>query len=130
MIDPLFIGDDYFYDKLCHAKEKDWKGQKLNQMAQAKQEDWAGKWVNEMIRIAKPGVPVIIENMALPYCDMQTDFGGVSKEFWVPAVDKYGWDVDPTSFAFADDKYVKGRYQVSMRKRKNGADSTTPYTKN
>lgn len=29
------------------------------------------KWVAEMARIAKPGVPVIIEQVSVPYCDDQ-----------------------------------------------------------
>jgi hypothetical protein len=36
-----------------------------------KQTDWYGKWVGEMARIAKPGVPVIIEQVSLPYCVFQ-----------------------------------------------------------
>ena len=36
-----------------------------------RQRDWYGKWVEEMARIAKPGVPVIVEQVSAPYCDYQ-----------------------------------------------------------
>ena len=34
--------------------------------AQQRQNDWYGKWVGEMIRIAKPGVPIIVEQVSYP----------------------------------------------------------------
>jgi hypothetical protein len=37
-------------------------------MAQEAQNDWYGQWIAEMARIAKPGVPVIIEQVSSPYC--------------------------------------------------------------
>ena len=117
LLDPLRFGDQSLYKELCESREDDWKSSKLNEVAQSRQEDWFGLWVKEMIRIAKPGAPVIVENVAPPYCDKMSDWGGVEKDFWPRAVEKYGWDVDPNSFSFADDVYTKGRYQVAMRKR-------------
>jgi hypothetical protein len=36
-------------------------------MAQERQNDWYGAWVGEMIRIAKPGAPIIVEQVSYPY---------------------------------------------------------------
>ena len=91
--DPLEFGelsDDWWeYKQICktldkkntknknHNKNKnknkekhknDWMGQKLQSIAEQRQRDWYGNWVSEMARIAKPGVPVIIEQISVPYC--------------------------------------------------------------
>jgi hypothetical protein len=34
--------------------------------AQRIQEDWYAKWVEEMIRMAKPGAPIIVEQVSHP----------------------------------------------------------------
>ena len=39
----------------------------LAEQAQQIQNDWYGKWVGEMIRIAKPGAPIIVEQVSYPY---------------------------------------------------------------
>jgi SAM-dependent methyltransferase len=39
----------------------------LAEKQQLLQDDWYGKWVGEMIRIAKPGVPIIVEQVSYPY---------------------------------------------------------------
>jgi hypothetical protein len=76
--DPLDIEDTDDWQRLtdiCKTlKDKsknDWMGQKLWKLVIQKQRDWYGKWVAEMARIAKPGVPVIIEQVSVPYCDNQ-----------------------------------------------------------
>ena len=116
LLDPLRFGDQSLYKELCESREDDWKSSKLNEVAQSRQEDWFGLWVKEMIRIAKPGAPVIVENVALPYCRATTDWGGVEKDFWPRAVEKYGWKVDPDSFVLEDYAACVGRYHVAMRK--------------
>jgi hypothetical protein len=67
------------YDQICNSvnnkdkkiKKYDWMGNYLWGVMVQKQTDWYGKWVGEMARIAKPGVPVIIEQVSLPYCVFQ-----------------------------------------------------------
>jgi hypothetical protein len=111
------------YEQLCESKEEDWMGKKLDFLAQERQEDWYGKWVGEMVRIAKPGVPVILEEISPKYCDAYDDWGGVAKEFWPRAIEKYGWDIDPQSLEIHDDTIFDMRYHVFMRKngeRKRG----------
>lgn len=39
----------------------------LADQVQQIQNDWYGKWVGEMIRIAKPGAPIIVEQVSYPY---------------------------------------------------------------
>ena len=38
----------------------------LAEQSQQLQNDWYGSWVGEMIRIAKPGVPIIVEQVSYP----------------------------------------------------------------
>jgi hypothetical protein len=123
LLDPLHFGLEYKashnkYKALCRANETDWEAVKLKKFAQETQEDWMASWVTEMVRIAKPGAPVIVESLSPPYCEKLTDYGGISKDFWVPAIGKYGWDVDPASIVFGDDLAYKERYHVALRKNK------------
>ena len=89
---------------------------KLAEIAQQKQEDWFALWVHEMIRIAKPGAPVIIEQVSKPYCNDMDDWGGVPHKFWASGIEKYGWNVDKNSLQLARDKVFKQRYNVFMQK--------------
>jgi len=84
------------------------------------QEDWYSQWVSEMIRIAKPGVPVIVEQVSPSVCTFWDDWGGVDKGFWYNAPVTYGWDVDPASIEMENDESGNqdGRYHVFMRKNK------------
>lgn len=91
---------------------------------QRRQEDWFGAWVDEMIRIAKPGAPVIVEQVSHPYCEALFDGGGVSQDFWRVAVDRYDWDVDIDSIAFENDVIVNERYHVFMRKNVHNVDAS------
>lgn len=123
-MDPLHfdIGSDEnyeYYTTLCKAKPEDWRGTKLNEMAQQAQEDWYGNWVAEMARIAKPGVPVIVEQISQRYCDAFFDWGGVNKQFWHDAAtnNTYGWNVDPDSIVIEDDTIFRERYHVFMLKK-------------
>lgn len=104
------------YEEICEGPS--WEDQKLKEVAQQRQNDWYGIWVKEMIRIAKPGAPVIVEQVSYPFCEAYFDWGGVDQEFWTDyAIDKYGWEVDPASIEFEDDRLFKKRYHVFMRKR-------------
>lgn len=116
------------YKKLCNVwKNKgnsdnatdDWKDIKLVELAQEKQEKFYGKWIDEMIRIAKPGSAVIVEQLSYPYCEEFYDWGGVNQEWWKPAIEKFGWDVDPDSIIFEKDKIYRHRYHTFMRKKSN-----------
>ena len=109
------------YEQVCQGDS--WKDKKLAEVAQQRQNDWFGAWVGEMVRIAKPGAPVIVEQVSYPFCKAFFDWGGVNQEFWTGyAIDKYGWDVDPSSIEFEDDRLFRKRYHVFMRK--NGFNAT------
>eukprot|EP00560_Eucampia_antarctica_P000270 CAMPEP_0197837980 /NCGR_PEP_ID=MMETSP1437-20131217/33953_1 /TAXON_ID=49252 ORGANISM="Eucampia antarctica, Strain CCMP1452" /NCGR_SAMPLE_ID=MMETSP1437 /ASSEMBLY_ACC=CAM_ASM_001096 /LENGTH=319 /DNA_ID=CAMNT_0043445475 /DNA_START=36 /DNA_END=995 /DNA_ORIENTATION=- len=102
IVDPFSIGvgdDDGWYDLICNADTEIAK--KMSAKSQRLQEDWYAQWVIEMIRIAKPGKPVIIEEVSNPLCSADGDWGGVTKEWWTStAISRYSWDVDPLSFFF------------------------------
>jgi hypothetical protein len=87
-------------------------------LAQQAQKDWYGAWVGEMARIAKPGKPVIVEQVSPPYCMAFFDWGGVAKDFWYYAAKEntYNWDIDPESIVVEDDTIFLARYHVFMRK--------------
>ena len=121
MMDPLHFNgtSDYNYGRLteiCEAKT-DPARVRLAAKAQKTQEDWYGAWVGEMIRIAKPGAPVIVEQVSYPFCGAYYDWGGVEQEFWPAAIGRYKWDVDPKSFVFERDTIFRKRYHVSMKKK-------------
>ena len=123
LLDPLHFNLGYKatrrkYKALCLANESDWEAEKLRDLAQERQEDWMASWVTEMVRIAKPGTPVIVESLSPRLCENLKDFGGMSKDFWARAIDKYGWDVNPASIVFGDDLSYKHRYNVALRKNK------------
>jgi hypothetical protein len=118
--DPLELNKETRtnYKMMTHLCEHadgplEWKNQKLLEIMQERQEEWFANWVSQMVRIAKPGAPVIIEELAPPYCQAKRDWGGVTKDFWKQGVERYGWDIDPSSIAFHD---RKKRYHVFMKK--------------
>lgn len=115
------------YEKLC--EEATWQDKTLNEIAQQRQNDWFGVWVGEMVRIAKPGAPVIVEQVSYPLCEAFFDWGGVSQEFWTNyAVQRYGWDINPSSIEFEDDRLFRKRYHVFMRKNGfNASKSEAPF---
>jgi putative lipase involved disintegration of autophagic bodies len=74
-------------------------------------------WVQETIRVAKPGKAVIVEQASYPSCDNTHDWGGVAKDWWYIALEKYGWDVDVDSIEMMGETlYLNGRCIVFMRK--------------
>jgi hypothetical protein len=87
-------------------------------MAQQAQEDWYGNWVAEMARIAKPGVPVIVEQVSEAYCDAFFDWGGVHRDWWLASAtnNTYGWNVVPDSVVIEEDTIFRDRYHVFMLK--------------
>lgn len=123
LLDPLNLHPDNgytLYGEICSSldNETDWMGKKLNEVMQQRQEDWHGNWVREMARIVKPGGPVIIEQIALPYCSDRSDWGGVDQDFWTKhaMANTYQWNVDPKSIEFAVEQVFKTRYNVFMLK--------------
>lgn len=141
LMDPLMLKVDdpdldteYEYGSICDAflrfrdgkyknkekKKDDWMGNYLWEVIDQKQRDWYGRWVGEMTRIAKPGAPVIVEQVSIPYCFDTSDWGGVSRDFWQKAAreDTYHWNVDPDSIEMADDMIHDDRYHVVMLKHK------------
>jgi hypothetical protein len=120
MMDPLNLnkpGDGNFdrMTEICHSKD-DPELVKLAVKAQERQNDWYGQWVGQMIRLAKPGAPVIVEQVSYSFCSAIYDWGGVDQDFWPAAVDRYQWDVDPDSFVFERDTIFRKRYHVYMKK--------------
>lgn len=108
-------------EQVCAARDSDWKSAALVRVAQEKQNQWYGKWVNEMVRIAKPGAPVILQNVLNSYCSApEADplGAGVPASFWLQGAEEYGWDVDPESIAVASDALFpnRQRYHVFMKK--------------
>jgi SAM-dependent methyltransferase len=108
---------DRYYIALCESKEEDVESTRLKLKAQFLQEDWYAAWVGHMIRIAKPGAPIIIEQVSYPICRAYFDWGGVSQGFWRRAGRHYpNWDIDPSSIVYEDDTIFRRRYHVFMRK--------------
>ena len=122
ILDPLHLNlnstDENYekYTELCRAD--DWESKKLVELAQEMQQNFYAKWVGEMVRIAKPGKAIIVEQISFPYCEDFLDWGGVNPDWWLPAMSKYGWDVDPISLSMEDDTIFRHRYHVFMRKNK------------
>jgi hypothetical protein len=135
MINPLqfTLSQDENYRKyrqLCEASDEsdesdesesdsDAALRRLHDRGQTIQHDWFGKWVGAMARVAKPGGAIIVEQVAVPYCDCYVDWGGVSHAFWKEAVTQntYGWNIDPESLVIELDTMHKKRYHVVMVKK-------------
>lgn len=122
MKDPLNLGNNLTannekYLSICTAD--DWEGQKLSELAQQTQEEWYGKYVKEMARMAKPGCPVIVEQVSHQFCDAVFDWGGVSKEWWTVSAQNntYEWNTDSESIEIRDDTLFRERYHVFMLKK-------------
>lgn len=124
LLDPLHfnLGTSENFDRYTYICNSDpvesWAEGTLNVIAQQRQNDWYGAWVAEMARIAKPGVPVIVEHVSQPYCDAVFDWGGVQKQWWYDAAtnNTYGWNVDANSLVIEDDALFQQRYHVFMLK--------------
>ena len=68
-----------------------------------------------------PGNGIVVEQISLPKCDDLDDWGGVSMEWWVEAVQRYGWDVDVNSISFEDSlDYDESLSRYHLFMRKNG----------
>jgi hypothetical protein len=119
--DPLNIGKELGrelkFEDVCN-QENNWARNKLRILDQNAQEDWYAAWVKELVRITKRGKPIVIEEISLPMCENEYDWGGVKKDWWREAAIKYKWDVD------VDSIYIEGlkksdedsRYNLFMRK--------------
>eukprot|EP00934_Nitzschia_sp_Nitz4_P001591 Nitzschia sp. Nitz4//scaffold67_size101165//92837//94018//NITZ4_004545-RA/size101165-processed-gene-0.67-mRNA-1//-1//CDS//3329556522//1591//frame0 len=111
--------------KLCRdAQNKDssqqWEAQKLVDIMQERQEAWYDKWFQEMIRIAKPGAPVIVEDIARPKCEALRDWGGLHRSYWRSGIERYGWDVNRSTVAFGkrSEDFDNNRYHMFVLKNK------------
>jgi hypothetical protein len=128
LMDPLNLdlGESAIkiYEGLCTASANLEAASTIVDIAQKRQNDWYGHWVAEMARIAKPGVPVIVEQVSLPKCNDFSDWGGVLKEWWVETAknNTYGWNVDPSSVEIENDTIFGTRYHVFMLKNGNRAN--------
>lgn len=118
LTDPLHISHQHdtprdverAYQAICENKTNP----ELVQQMQQAQEEFFGQWVTEMIRLARPGAPVIVEQVSLPLCEAYYDWGGVPREFWNASI--ANWPVDDTSLLFENDTIMRGRYHVFFRK--------------
>jgi SAM-dependent methyltransferase len=127
LIDPLQMAasEDMDHDEivehsiaLCDSPKP--FERKLAAAEQLAQEDWHSKWVTELVRIVKPGKIVVIEDVGYPLCSSpESEWGGVSVEWWTEAVDKYGWDVDSESIRIILAPWYDNRYNVVMRRNKD-----------
>ncbi len=102
--------------KMCNSLDPEAK--QIATQAQKAQENWSAAWVLEMIRIAKPGAPIIAENLDESICQNQGGWGGVDKAWWKTAISAYGFDIDPESIVIRPSglKTMKKRYNILMRK--------------
>eukprot|EP00934_Nitzschia_sp_Nitz4_P001312 Nitzschia sp. Nitz4//scaffold67_size101165//91307//92500//NITZ4_004544-RA/size101165-processed-gene-0.66-mRNA-1//-1//CDS//3329556519//1312//frame0 len=126
--DPLHLGMDTSdvhkkLQQLCRdakntESEQQWEAQKLVDIMQERMEAWYNTWFQELIRIAKPGAPVIVEEVALPICEMPSDWGGVTREYWRDGMERYGWDLNRSTLDYGSrsEKHDNGRYHVFFRK--------------
>lgn len=104
---------------LCRSDSTDWRDERLLQLGEEVQGKWISTWMTEMIRIAKPGQPVIVEQMRRPGpCHGYRNVRGISEAWWGPAIEHFGWGVDPASLEFEDDTLYGDRYHVKMRKKR------------
>jgi len=93
--------------------------QQKSKKEQKLQEEWFASWAREMIRIAKPGVPIIAENLDESICTNPDGWGGVDKDWWKSAVSVYGFNVDPESVVTKPAGFpglMEKRYHIMMRK--------------
>lgn len=119
--DPLNLGGNQTdstqkYQEICDAV--DWKGLKLKELAQEKQEEWYGQNVREIARLAKPGSPVIVEQVSKRNCDSTFDRGGVAEDWWTTSArnNTYGWNINPDSIVIEVATLYVDRYHVFMLK--------------
>ena len=119
--DPLKLGGNHSYNiqkyqEICDAV--DWDGLKLKELAQEKQEEWYGQHVREMARLAKPGTPVIVEQVSKRNCDSTFDRGGVAEDWWTTSArnNTYHWNINPDSIEIEVATLYVDRYHVFMLK--------------
>ena len=86
LLDPLDLKQsltDNFdaYEQVCQGDS--WKDKMLAEVAQQRQNNWFGTWVGKMVCVAKPGAPVIVEQVSHPLfcCKAFFDWGGVNQDF-------------------------------------------------
>jgi len=109
--------DKWRSEYLAICDDKTAEGKKLQQLMEDKQEKWHSDWFKEMIRIAKPGVPVIVESVGYPICVQRYDWGGVRHDFWLTGAQKFDWDIDPDSVIIEAGAQMPHRYNVVTRKK-------------
>jgi len=118
LANPLKFGGkqsdlDRKYHALCSSSAK--RNSKQLKLAQDLQAEWYTKWITEMIRIAKPGSPVIVEQVSYPLCEAQFDFGGLPLSFWNSST--FTNLIQPGSLTMEMSKLFRKRYHVFMLKR-------------
>ncbi|KAL3912804.1 MAG: hypothetical protein SGARI_000967 [Bacillariaceae sp.] len=102
-----------------------WMANELYAIVRQRQDEYVGQWVAEMVRTAKPGAPIVLEQVSsTSFCDAIVDYtnkesGGVDHDFWKRNAERntYGWNVDPTSVVIQDDQIDATRYHVVMLKK-------------
>ena len=125
LANPLqFSGDkaevERKYNELCSVSPSKEQAKQLKE-SQAKQDEWYKAWVVEMIRIAKPGAPIIVEQVSLPLCQNMYDKGGVSPSFW-NSTSAITTKVKYFPISTSPYKLQQQRYHVFMVKEETGDD--------
>ncbi len=124
MPNPLdFTGpsDQWFtkYQNICTSEEHDWQGIPLKDVAQETQEAWFASWLGDMARVVKPGGLLVLENLAVPFCENLKDEGGVPRDWWATVAQSHQeeWTIDHTTITLGNDDLRNWRYHVVMRKK-------------
>jgi hypothetical protein len=111
------------YQSLCgpDGDQLDEDGIPLKDLAQQAQEQWVVEWVTDMARVTRPGGLIVVENLSIPYCESQGEFGGVSKTWWPDVIEKHKgeWKVDPASLQIGNDHLRRGRYHMAMKRKES-----------
>jgi hypothetical protein len=69
LVDPLGLNkgsDENFSVYTAHCEQEDEESVQKRRDAQQRQNHWYAAWVQEMIRIARPGAPIIVEQVSYP----------------------------------------------------------------
>lgn len=124
MTNPLDLTDPpetWFskYQEICTSEEHDWEGTPWKDLVETNQQIFFETWVADMVRVVRPGGIVVLENLAVSWCESSRNEGGVSRDWWVTLAKQHedDWDIDPTTVVVGDDFLRDWRYHVVMRKK-------------
>jgi hypothetical protein len=125
--DLSFIPEDSFdlvftgYFRVADSERVESLCQQNNSIAiQEFQNDYFSQWVGEMVRVAKPGAPIIIENVSPAFCPPSptNTFSscGIDRPWWKSFVRIDDIPVHPESLVLEKSRLVDKEYHVIMNK--------------